>query len=494
MVAVSAFGAFLLSLCFFAPRFWLWPVAGLPLSEMIAIQPEVHRAFHALQQLSDPWVRIDDNVNRVIEWRLLWPVVAHTLGLSKDTYFALPWLGCGAALIFTASLVWRLTKDLVPTASACVLLATSSWCFVSTGWLAYFDSWLIFGLLLASFGRSRWTLLGAALLTPWVDERFLLALPLCLAVRSLAVDPDARCDRRALLRGSLMLLAGVAPYVAIRIGAELNGVRATSGSYWTDRPLLPASFFVLVWGAWNGLRLAWLPLGAAAIAAFRRGSARAAVSVIAATLVLNLCVADDLSRSASLLAPVVVAVVLLGWRHRPAQLRRALPLLCLGQLFLPAQHVIAAPGTPERWHSVPILAADAEFARAKQPPEYASAAAYTRRSMDHLQNQNLPRALLAADYAVNFEPGNAKARANRGIILYAAGRQAEGAAELNRALEHAPELYDARMQRAAFRQQSGDLRGALEDVRHALADMPADWPRRADAQQFERALAAQAGR
>jgi len=51
-----------------------------------------------------------------------------------------------------------------------------------------------------------------------------------------------------------------------------------------------------------------------------------------------------------------------------------------------------------------------------------------------------------------------------------------------------------RMQRAAFRQQAGNLAGALDDVRAALQSIPPDWPRRNDAIQFERSLASQVGK
>src|SRR6476620_11351827 len=127
----------------------------MSLNELVAIQPELHRAFHALHQLQDPWQRIDDPVNRVIEWRLLWPVIAHSLGFSHSVYFAVPYLGCIAALAAVSTITWRATKDALPTFAASILAATSSWFFVSTGWLAYFDSWLILGLLLASFASGR---------------------------------------------------------------------------------------------------------------------------------------------------------------------------------------------------------------------------------------------------------------------------------------------------------------------------------------------------
>src|SRR5215207_4002894 len=181
----STLGAALLTLCFFAPRFWLWPVAGLPLQELMVVHPEFHRAFYALQQLQDPWQRISDPVNRVIEWRLFWPLISHHLGFSPTVYFAIPFVGCLAALAAVATLTWRATRNALPCMAATLLTATSSWFFVSTGWLAYFDSWVILALVLATFARSRVTIFSAALIAPWIDERFILAAPICLAVRSI---------------------------------------------------------------------------------------------------------------------------------------------------------------------------------------------------------------------------------------------------------------------------------------------------------------------
>lgn len=494
IIAASVAGATLLALYFFCPRFWLWPVAGLPLDEFIAIQPEFHRAFHALHQLQDPWQRIDDATNRVIEWRLLWPTVAHALGFSKGLYFALPHLGCLATLAAVATIVWRITRDALPTATATLLVATSSWFFVSTGWLAYFDSWLILALLLASFGHSRWILFGSALLAPWIDERFLLALPLCLAVRSLGAHRDSPPQTTELWRDGAALLAGLLPYIAVRFTAEFSGLRATSTEYLKDRPILPAPWFAMGWGVWNGLRLGWIVIALASIAAVRARSHRFAVLAIVVTLGANICIADDLSRSASIATPALVAALLLASRYRSAQARRAFPLLCLGNLVLPAQHVIAAPGTTAVYHCVPILGAAAELDHARTPPDFANPATYTRRSLDHFQNRATERAFAAIEIALRLDPHHAKAIAHRGILLYVTGKQSAGAAELDRALQVTPELYDARMQRAAFRQQAGDLNGALEDVRRALHDMPADWPRRNDAQQFERSLSAQVAR
>src|SRR4051812_47558674 len=160
VIAVVVLGAALLSTLLFTPRYWLWCFAGAPLQDVISLQPEFNRAFFALQQLHDPWQRIENPTHRVIEWRLLFPLLGHYLGFPDGLYFALPHLGCVAALVAIAGSMWRMTRAVLATAAATLLAATASWYFVSTGWLAYFDSWLVAALVLASFANSRWVLLS----------------------------------------------------------------------------------------------------------------------------------------------------------------------------------------------------------------------------------------------------------------------------------------------------------------------------------------------
>src|SRR4051812_41472559 len=61
---LCAISATLVSAFVFAPRFWLWRAVGVPLTELISIQPELNRAFFGLKQLHDPRQRIDDVTNR----------------------------------------------------------------------------------------------------------------------------------------------------------------------------------------------------------------------------------------------------------------------------------------------------------------------------------------------------------------------------------------------------------------------------------------------
>ena len=57
---------------------------------------------------------------------------------------------------------------------------------ISTAWLAYFDSWYILGLLLTVFASPA-EMLAAVVVTPWIDERFVLTLPLCLILHQPSV-------------------------------------------------------------------------------------------------------------------------------------------------------------------------------------------------------------------------------------------------------------------------------------------------------------------
>ncbi|MBL9210571.1 MAG: tetratricopeptide repeat protein [Opitutaceae bacterium] len=492
VIWTTAIAAAVVATFFFAPRFWLWVAVGVPLGELISVQPELNRAFFALQQLADPWQPIEDPTNRVIEWRLLFPLLGHYLHLPTWLYLALPHAGCLLALGAVAGIVRRATRDPAVTFGLTLLAATASWFFVASGWLAYFDSWLILGLLLASFSDRRWVIFAAALLTPWVDERFILALPLSFAVRALGAGTTPP-DRRTLVADALALAAGLLPYVAVRLGAELTQTRTTSTSYWTDRPLVPAPLHATLWGVWSGLRLGWLAviLFVAACAGRTRWIAGAAVT---GTLLVNLCVADDLSRSMSVALPAVLAGGLQLWRRDAGRLRQLLPWVCLGNLLLPAHHVIAAPGNEEEpYHFVPILGVFAEIAHRDDPPYFASPFAYNRRGLEAFQQGNRAKARAAFDLALRFDPDFARAQANRGLLRIASGEREAGMAELNAALARSPSLFEARLQRATLRRQLGDLRGALDDAREALRHMPADAPKRPDAISLERTLAQQLG-
>jgi hypothetical protein len=480
-----ALGAGALAIVFFAPRYWLWCFVGAPLPDLISIQPEFNRAFFALQQLHAPWERIQNLTHRVIEWRLFFPVLAHYARLPDIVYLALPQIGCVAALAAAVVWSWRLSGDRWITAAVALLVATSSWYFVSTGWIGYFDSWLILALLLATMSSSRWTLFAVALIAPWIDERLILTLPLCLGARALLAEPAEHIRRAA-----FSLAAGVAPYLLIRLGAEVFQLRTTSGAYWSEHVPFAAPLDGVLLGIWHGLRLGWIPV-VVAFAAGLRDRRWFACLGIASSLAVNLAVADDFSRSMSVAVPLLFVGAWVLLRSRPRTARILLLGLALGNLLLPAAHIIATPrSSVERYHVLPVESAWAERRNAHMPPVFARPEEYSRRGMESLAAGRLTEAEGQFELALRFDPNFPWALAHRGMLRFVRGEKDAGMADISAALRAAPDMFDVRLQRASFRLELGDTKGALQDVRDALRAMPADWPNRAQAEQFERQLTA----
>src|SRR5262249_13710695 len=136
---VASLLAFVLSIAFFAPRFMHWNWIDLDSDEHHP--PEFNRAIDTLRQLEHPFTPITNPTNAVINWRLLFPMLGHILRLPPRWFLALPALGCLLVLWYVAILVRHEGGTRLSALAATALSATTSWFFVSTGWLAYFDSW-----------------------------------------------------------------------------------------------------------------------------------------------------------------------------------------------------------------------------------------------------------------------------------------------------------------------------------------------------------------
>jgi hypothetical protein len=213
-VFVAAVAAFLLINYVFCPRFVFWK--GLYLPEAWS-NPEVNRAVDALRQLNDPFERIDNPTNDIIQWRLLFPLIGHYSRLPAVVYLAIPQVGCVATLAYLIILSFSKTGSRRFAFLAAVAMGTSSWFFVSSGWLAYFDSWYILGLLIAAFHPLRRWLMVACLLVPWIDERFILGLPLTIAVRAIYFKYSFSIRSKPLLADLTTLVATTIPWIAFRL-------------------------------------------------------------------------------------------------------------------------------------------------------------------------------------------------------------------------------------------------------------------------------------
>ena len=198
----------------FSPRFVYWQVFDYPPLHYL---PEVFRAIDVLHQLHDPWGQVPHAIDRApLRWRLLFPGLGHILHLPDRVFLALPHLGCLAVLGAVADIVYRDSADRKAAFLSAALAGTASWFFVSTGWLGYFDSWYVLCLVLVSFTESRAVIVAVCIVAPWIDERFVFALPLCLVVRSLYFQLSRSAQTKELQIDAILASVPVLLYCTVR--------------------------------------------------------------------------------------------------------------------------------------------------------------------------------------------------------------------------------------------------------------------------------------
>ncbi len=234
---------------------WRWPPRAWPCGPWNPEQ-EGARVPALLAQLQDPvrWDRAfqfawtQRELVMALRWRMLIPVVAHDLGLSPVQYLWLPWIGIAVLVAVAGRYAWRASRDVQRTACAMGLATTSFAWLGGTCGLGNMDSYYLTALLVCAFSSSTPALLAAALFGPWMDERFLLALPLVAALR---------------VRQGLPLwpLAAVFLYCAVRVAALLLG-DSSEGSFLAL--LVPRFWRFAAWlpiGWWHGWRAGWIAVG-----------------------------------------------------------------------------------------------------------------------------------------------------------------------------------------------------------------------------------------
>ncbi|HTX64322.1 MAG TPA: hypothetical protein VMD31_00995 [Opitutaceae bacterium] len=319
----STIAALTLSLCLFAPRLWL-------MRTYLPGTFQWDRAHTFLKQCEAPFRR---DIEPAMAWRILPPLVCHAIGLRGYAPLSVPWLGVLAATGYVALVLQRRMSDGRAVFGGTLLFATTSAILVPTTWLGLNDAWVWFGLLAIAFGRTRWSFAAAALLCPWIDERFVIGLPLAWLVRSF--------DRNeAVFHRSALQLLWVLPYLLVRIAfaglapgqdASLSLLRQALAAVPVLLPMAPL-------GWWMALRAGWVAVGFGVWSLAWR-QRWLALGVIGATLMALLSVASDISRSAAVIVPATVWGCVAFARWRPAQAPRALLLVGIANLAIPAVHV-----------------------------------------------------------------------------------------------------------------------------------------------------------
>lgn len=314
-----ALACLLITLAVFAPRLWLMR------TEMPGTF-QWDRARTYLRQSEEPFRR---DIEPAMLWRVLPPLTANLIGLRGKAPLVLPWLGLIVTTAYVAALCRRRLDEPRFIFGGTLLFTTSSAVLAPAHWLGVNDAWTWLGLLAVTFGRAWWAMPIACLLAPWVDERFIIGLPLALLVR--AADRQEPLGRMVVTTGLWLL-----PYVAVRLGLS-----ATIAATQPTREFLRAQFgtiaLLLPWapiGWWMAWRAGWLAIAYACTP----GRVRLAVAAIA-TLGVSLALASDLSRSAAILAPLALLGLFDHARRAPATAARHVWLLALGNLLIPAAHV-----------------------------------------------------------------------------------------------------------------------------------------------------------
>ncbi len=336
-----------------------------------------NRGLYVIRQSRDLSTEIGDPNHKIVRWRLLVPFLGHFLRLPGWLTLGLAHLGC-VALIMTFVAIGS-TRSVAAGRTAReglylgLVAGASAPFFTSMGWLGYYDSWLALGLVGVAFGRSRWLVGIACVLAPWIDERFVIGLPLALWVRRIQTDPPPKSEWDWFEQQSLLPVLLVCGYAAIRVKLGGTGGSQTVGEYLAQFVFfLKIDFTQRVYGAWAGLRLGWvliavaiLGMGRAANPA-RRVQARLLAVGTVVTGMMGLFTALDLSRSMVLLIPVVVLGWMVASRAQGWGRFHVGAMLAIFTLVLPAYHVVGRTSVTvdNGWTpSLPLLTAQNNLGR-----------------------------------------------------------------------------------------------------------------------------------
>jgi hypothetical protein len=324
----SLFAAFLIALislaasaCFFAPRLWL----------MDHYQPgtfQWDRAHTYLLQVENPF---RSDIENVMRWRLLPALLAHLARLPGKVPLVIPWLGLIAATTYVARVLQRHCAAWRFVLGGTLLFATTSAVIVPIQWYGMNDPWVWLGLFVIAFARSPIALVAACLLCPWVDERFIIGVPLAWTGRCVYNNEPL------ISRTALLLVIALMLYAALRLGiTSYFGIRTEGTHLARLLPQMPVSAKYGYLGWWMGLRAAWAPI-AFLFLTVQRPYVLAAVFLLTAAVTIALT--EDQSRSAAIVVPIVILGLLSIQRRYPEIAPRAAIALGILGLILPATHV-----------------------------------------------------------------------------------------------------------------------------------------------------------
>ena len=494
-------GCFVLLALVFSPSyqaFLLWarvPEAGFMV--------EVRRAGSVLEQVQHPGIVITDGLHGAIQWRLLFPAIAHLLALPAPVLFSLSPLGCVALLFCLVTVLRRRRVSWGLTSLSVLILGAGSWFFTSVGWLGYFDAWLALGLVGVCCARKPWLLWTACLLAPWVDERFVLAFPLALSCRywlwtrahfdeagsavraadtlSAALQETKRPQARWVadyLVPSLLVVA----FAVLRLFVltSYSGAHATVGGYLPTQHNFQVGPWRLLFGIWEGLRCAWLLLGVGLFLGWRKQGGRVPVLLAGMALLLiagGLYTAQDFSRSMTMLLPLAVTGLLVLHEQKASWLPGFIGGLVLLALLLPAHHVMN-----DRVDTIYPL--QHEIYLLDTPPRELMPELYELEGIHKMELGDNAAAEAKFDIAVLLDKHPASALQHRGLLRANQGRWPEALKDFECLCELEPSDSNSWLLYAQACFATNQLQAARTHMRKALSQAPEGWSKRPDVVRF----------
>ncbi len=455
----------------FTPRFTIW--RGMWYSQF-SKSSELERGLYQLEQIEDPFAPVNNEVHKILRFRLLIPLIWHFTGLPKGWSLLVPHVGCLLAAWYFATITLQRTGKPWGAFIFTSLLCCNSWFFVSMGWLSYADSLLVLALLGAAFSSSRRTLFACSLLGPWIDERYVLSLPVIMLCRWFELSWSSKSAQRQMLV-DLGSASPVIVYLLVRLGAFIGRVDDVTESYVAFHVTLfreiPGQ--LLLHGAWSGFRMAWLLVPAAACVAWQKNRPAHAVATLVLTVAYGFgCVAyaADMSRNYVLLMPLLALSMLQLYASWPVFCLKFAGVLLVAQLVLPAHHVM--------WHEpIPIRYFYSELDQWNNPPPQLTPMYHTELAADFAQQNNIEQALASFDLAIRLDSTFAPAFLKRGLLNAKLGQLQRAEADLDQAVRAEPRWPDSYWYRGLFRLQHR-IPGAVEDLQEALRVAPDTWPQR----------------
>lgn len=238
----------LYSLFFFSPKINLW--LGPPLDGTY----EWSRALTILEQSKSP-LEIASVREPAMKWRVLPALVSHFFDLGITGLYLLPWIGICLLLGTSAGFLSLFIRDRVSILLVLLILSTTGPFITCTNLVGINDAWAICGLIAVVFSRNPQILLVTSILTPWVDERFLIALPLALFCRTKINLKDKK------LQAIYFSLLGAFLYLGVRFvfGGDVENAKAGDYVIYAFKDLF-GYWRWIPFGWFMGFRAAWLIL------------------------------------------------------------------------------------------------------------------------------------------------------------------------------------------------------------------------------------------